>query len=144
MMDKFYPIVVVQMTDADGGGFMGYVPDLKGCMSHGDTPADAIDSAREAALEWIEEAKAQGFAIPEPGHAAAAVKREREQLFSTIKQQSEAIEKMSHDIQKFESDFAALNVTVGLLTERLSMENPYASLLAHQKIEYEEIVAVAH
>jgi antitoxin HicB len=140
-MNKFYPIVVVQIADADGGGFMGHVPDLKGCMSHGDTPEEALANAREAALEWIEEAKAQGFVIPEPGTTAANARKERDALLATIKVQSEAIDKMGSDIQKFETDIAALSATLDAVTDRLSAESPYATLIAHQKLgDYEDVI----
>ena len=31
-MDKFYPIVVGLIPPEEGGGFVGYAPDLLGCM----------------------------------------------------------------------------------------------------------------
>lgn len=139
-MNKFYPIVIVQIADADGGGFMGHVPDLKGCMSHGDTPEDALANAREAALEWIDEAKAQGFAIPEPGTTAAHARKERDGLIATIRVQSEAIVKMNRDIQQFEADIAALSTTLDAVTDRLNAESPYATLIAHQRTgDYEDV-----
>jgi antitoxin HicB len=66
-MDHFYPIVVVSVAADEGGGFMGYAPDLKGCMSHGDSPEEALTSTGEAVLEWLEEAKASNLPIPLPG-----------------------------------------------------------------------------
>jgi predicted RNase H-like HicB family nuclease len=63
-MNDFYPIVVVAMLPSDGIGYIGYVPDLRGCMSHGETPEEALSSARRATRDWIEEAKEQGWTLP--------------------------------------------------------------------------------
>ncbi|HEY2914667.1 MAG TPA: type II toxin-antitoxin system HicB family antitoxin [Candidatus Angelobacter sp.] len=42
------------------------VPELPGCMAHGRTKSEAIAQA-EAAIElWIDTAKEDGIAIPEP------------------------------------------------------------------------------
>lgn len=133
-MEKFYPIVVVQISAADGGGFMGYVPDLKGCMSHGDTPEEAMANAREAALEWIEEARHEGWTIPEPGSAAGHARKERDRLLETVKSQSQAIEKMNADIQKFEADIETLSRTLDAVSARLHTENPYAGFIAHDQM----------
>ena len=48
------------------------VPDLKYCSAHGDTPAEAADSVREAIEGWIETATEHGLPIPEPRYRAAA------------------------------------------------------------------------
>jgi predicted RNase H-like HicB family nuclease len=40
------------------------IPDLPGCFSGGKTPEEAIKSAITAAIEWAENAKAHGEAIP--------------------------------------------------------------------------------
>jgi predicted RNase H-like HicB family nuclease len=66
-MGEFYPIVIVRLSAADGGGYMGYAPDLPGCVSHGDSPEEAMASTRQAALEWLEEAKELKRLIPVPG-----------------------------------------------------------------------------
>ena len=61
-----YPIVVEPLPEADGGGFVGYVPDLPGCFSDGATPEEALHNAVDAAGCWIEEATALGRPIPVP------------------------------------------------------------------------------
>ena len=38
----------VVIEKADDGSYSGYVPDLPGCVSCGDTPGQALDSIREA------------------------------------------------------------------------------------------------
>lgn len=47
------------------------VPDLKSCAAFGDTPEEAIAEARVAIRGWIEAAKANGLAIPQPRYRPA-------------------------------------------------------------------------
>jgi predicted RNase H-like HicB family nuclease len=68
-MRKFemdYPIVIVPLAKEDGGGFMGYAPDLTGCMSDGESHEEALANTRLAILEWIDEARRQDLAVPQP------------------------------------------------------------------------------
>ena len=46
--------------------FVAEVPELPGCMAHGDTKADALTSADEAVQLWIDTAREFGDPIPEP------------------------------------------------------------------------------
>jgi predicted RNase H-like HicB family nuclease len=47
------------------------VPDLRGCMTHGATRAEALANAAEAIELWIETARDVGLAIPEPRYRPA-------------------------------------------------------------------------
>ncbi len=47
--------------------FIAEVPELPGCMAHGNTPAAAVSSAMEAIQLWIDTAKEFGDPIPAPG-----------------------------------------------------------------------------
>ena len=47
------------------------VPDLKGCMTHGATRADAVAMAADAIEGWIETAREVGLEIPEPRYRPA-------------------------------------------------------------------------
>ena len=42
------------------------VPELSGCMAHGDTRQDAIKNAEDAIKFWIKTAKDDGLEIPQP------------------------------------------------------------------------------
>lgn len=42
------------------------VPELPGCMAHGDTQAKALENAQAAIKLWIDTAKEFGYPIPEP------------------------------------------------------------------------------
>jgi len=61
-----YPILVVPLSDEDGGGYLAEVPDLPGCVGDGDTPAAAIADAERAIAEWIAEAKRLKRPVPMP------------------------------------------------------------------------------
>jgi antitoxin HicB len=50
----------------DGGGYLAVVPDLPGCMSDGDTPAEAVQNVTAAIDEWIAEAMRLNRAVPTP------------------------------------------------------------------------------
>ena len=46
--------------------WMAYVEELDGCMSHGDTPEEAMEMIREAMELWLEVAVAYEHEIPPP------------------------------------------------------------------------------
>jgi predicted RNase H-like HicB family nuclease len=49
--------------------FIAEVPELPGCMAHGDTQAAALANASEAIQLWIDTATEFGDPVPEPkGH----------------------------------------------------------------------------
>ena len=59
-----YPVIVSPLSDEDGGGFLATVPDLPGCMSDGETPAEAIENVQDAIEEWLDLARKMGREIP--------------------------------------------------------------------------------
>jgi predicted RNase H-like HicB family nuclease len=61
-----YPIVIEPLSPEDGGGFLARVPDLPGCMSDGETAAEAAANVQDAIAVWIEAAEDLGHAIPKP------------------------------------------------------------------------------
>ena len=46
--------------------FIAEVPELPGCLAHGDTPDAALANAKEAVELWINTAKEFGDPIPKP------------------------------------------------------------------------------
>lgn len=46
--------------------FIAEVPELQGCMAHGETPEDALKNAKEAIQLWIDTAKEFKDTIPQP------------------------------------------------------------------------------
>ena len=57
--------IIIFWSDEDQA-FIADVPELPGCMAHGDTYDDALASAKEAIDLWIETAKEFGDPVPEP------------------------------------------------------------------------------
>ncbi|MBQ9377787.1 MAG: type II toxin-antitoxin system HicB family antitoxin [Schwartzia sp.] len=51
---------------AKEGGYVGYVPDLKGCITQAETKAELVDMLEDAKKCWIEAALEDGLRIPEP------------------------------------------------------------------------------
>ena len=67
-----YKIVIEPLSDADGGGFLATVPELPGCMSDGETRAEALANVEDAIATWIHAARKMGCPIPQPRlHRAA-------------------------------------------------------------------------
>ncbi len=65
---EYYLTLKYQLTitqDDDGSYFAEY-PDLKGCMTCGDTIVEASEMAEDAKRAWLETAIEQGVQIPEP------------------------------------------------------------------------------
>ncbi len=57
--------VILYWSDEDRA-FVAEVPQLPGCMAHGDTQESALKHAQEAMDLWIETAREFGDPIPEP------------------------------------------------------------------------------
>jgi antitoxin HicB len=54
-------------------GYLGEVPELPGCMSLGDTSAEALANLDEAMAAWIESCLISGDPIPGPARSLAPV-----------------------------------------------------------------------
>ena len=68
-MDRYE--IIIFWSDEDQA-FVADVPELPGCMAHGDSYESALASAREAVLHWVETAKEFRDPIPAPrGHRLA-------------------------------------------------------------------------
>jgi predicted RNase H-like HicB family nuclease len=62
-MDKFE--IIIFWSDEDRA-FVADVPELPGCMAHGNTHEEALASAKAAMQLWIETATEFGDPIPQP------------------------------------------------------------------------------
>ena len=67
MAARDYAVVIEPLPEEDGGGFLATVPDLPGCMSDGETRAEAAANAEDAIVAWLEEAAALGRGRRSPG-----------------------------------------------------------------------------
>jgi predicted RNase H-like HicB family nuclease len=57
---------VIIYWSAENNAFVAEVPELRGCVAHGETQELALASVEEAVRLWIETAVEFGDAIPEP------------------------------------------------------------------------------
>ncbi len=65
-MDKYE--IIIYWSDEDQA-FVADVPELPGCMAHGNTREEALTNINEAIKLWLDTAKEFGDPIPEPaGH----------------------------------------------------------------------------
>jgi len=58
--------VVTIYWSAEDEAFIAEVPELPGCMTHGETIAEAAANAEEAIEAWLDAATEAGRDIPEP------------------------------------------------------------------------------
>ena len=56
---------VILIPDLESGGFTVTVPSLPGCISEGDTEAEALANIREAIDLYVEDLIADGEPVPE-------------------------------------------------------------------------------
>ncbi|MDN3511833.1 MAG: type II toxin-antitoxin system HicB family antitoxin [Candidatus Jettenia sp.] len=59
-----YKIIIYWSNEDEA--FIAEIPEIQGCMAHGDTPEDALENAKEAIQLWIDTAKEFGDPIPKP------------------------------------------------------------------------------
>ena len=57
--------IIIYWSDEDHV-FVADVPELPGCMAHGETPDEALKNAQEAMQLWLDTAREFGDPIPEP------------------------------------------------------------------------------
>ena len=57
--------IILYWSNADDA-FVAEVPELPGCMAHGDTQEAALKNFNQAIALWIDTAKEFGDPIPEP------------------------------------------------------------------------------
>lgn len=66
-MNYYMSLAYREIIEADpAGGFVGSIPDLKGCITQAETKAEIIDMLDDAKKVWIEAALEDGLDIPEP------------------------------------------------------------------------------
>ncbi|MFD1704468.1 type II toxin-antitoxin system HicB family antitoxin [Methylopila henanensis] len=118
MSDLSYPIVVTPLTEEDGGGFMATVPDLRGCMADGETEIEAIASAHEAILEWIDEARSQNLEIPAPMSGGAKMKEYIQALKNIIDTQTKLFEEQDKLIEGYEAQLRGFRSQLDTLSDQ--------------------------
>ncbi|MDQ6609715.1 MAG: type II toxin-antitoxin system HicB family antitoxin [Bacteroidota bacterium] len=59
-----YEIIIYWSTSDDV--FIAEMPELKGCMAHGNTQDEALKEVNIVATEWMKIAEEKGWEIPQP------------------------------------------------------------------------------
>jgi antitoxin HicB len=67
-----YPCAVRHLTADEGGGYLISFPDLPGCMSDGNTMAEAKKNAADAVASYLASCRKHNDPIPEPGSGGPA------------------------------------------------------------------------
>lgn len=62
-MNKYEIIIYWSSSD---NVFIAEMPELKGCIAHGNTQDEALKEVNLVAAEWIQIAKEKGWQIPQP------------------------------------------------------------------------------
>jgi antitoxin HicB len=123
-----YTIAIVKLDEEDGGGYYGFVPDLPGCGSDGETRDEALVNTAEALSEWLETQSERGRDIPAPGSAIdASVLRERKLLDaiqSLAEYQENADEKIASLEGKLRDLILVLKDDVGRVPVRFTLTSP--------------------
>lgn len=63
-MNLLYKMNIIK--DTQEGGYTASFPELKGCLTCGETLDDAIENAENAKKEWLVAALEENMVIPEP------------------------------------------------------------------------------
>jgi predicted RNase H-like HicB family nuclease len=100
MSGPFYPVVVTQLGDDEGGGYMAQAIDLVGCMAWGATPQQALGHAQIATIEWLREARQLGRPIPEPNALVRRAGQARSEASDLIRKQQQLIRAQAQMIDK--------------------------------------------
>lgn len=114
-----YPIILAPLSEEDGGGYLGFAPDLPGCMSDGPTAEEALRNTREAVSEWLETADRRGMDRPLPGSAAYREREEREHLVASLKE-------LAGGMDHIETRLEELERVVRDIEDRLDHEDAWA------------------
>ena len=54
------------VPDTEEGGFVASYPELRGCLSSGETVEETLKNAQDCKREWLLAALEDGYEIPEP------------------------------------------------------------------------------
>ncbi|MBK7126627.1 MAG: type II toxin-antitoxin system HicB family antitoxin [Dehalococcoidia bacterium] len=54
-------------------GYLGEVPELPGCLTAGESAAEALANLDEAIAAWVEAALKAGISIPEPARGPVSI-----------------------------------------------------------------------
>ena len=61
-----YKYQIILYWSNDDAAFIAEVPELPGCMAHGNSQVDAVKNVNEATGLWIDTAREFGDTVPQP------------------------------------------------------------------------------
>ena len=89
-LDK-YQFTVRPLSKEEGGGYLVEYPDIPGCMSDGESIAEAIANGREALRDCIAVFRESGRTVPKPSVEAAQWRQRLPRtLYAKLTKQAEA------------------------------------------------------
>lgn len=66
-LDYYAGLPYREVIEVDpAGGYVGYIPELRGCITQGETKAEILEMLEDAKKAWISAALEDGMEIPEP------------------------------------------------------------------------------
>jgi antitoxin HicB len=100
MVNCDYIVVVHELKEEDGGGFLAIAPDLPGCVGDGDDRAAAVADLEKAMAEWIDEAVRLNREVPKPGACFAEVNAQQEKVKNLLKAQEDLIRQQDQRLKE--------------------------------------------
>ena len=79
-----YPIEIT--PDKDEGGYVASHPDLKGCITCGQTIESATEALTDAKRAWLKAALESGYEIPVPGSSGETLLSVSKQILDKNRQ----------------------------------------------------------
>lgn len=67
-LDLPYQVVLTPINEEDGGGWLATIPELRGCMSDGETQQEALNNLLDAKSAWFKTAIKRKQQIPMPSN----------------------------------------------------------------------------
>lgn len=62
-MNKYETIIYWSAAD---NAYIAEMPELRGCIAHGDSPSEALKNIQDVAKEWLQLVKEKNWQIPHP------------------------------------------------------------------------------
>lgn len=72
-MKQHDPTEYNRVAFRDGNGYTSYCPEIRGCMSQGDTVEGAMDNLLDAIKDMMDSLREDGLPIPEPATGIVTV-----------------------------------------------------------------------
>jgi len=121
-----YAIVIRQISAEDGGGYIGLVPDLPGCMSDGETPAQALANTMDAMSEWLDLCHRRGQPEPVPGWRAERMHKERQELVEQLAK----LKMLDRNLETLQDRMAEVGRSIRDLQDALEQEDRWINALS--------------